>query len=156
MRTESGGDITLTILPDVEVMMRGNDEGVVTFKLILNFNGDGNSKPDGIYNFSTGVLDRYMLDGLVDQSSVKRFFDWGIDLEDPIIERATQEISGPTQVYLNLQMDGTGSNMTDYVLSGYRDGGVLTSQISLLNPVGYDDISLRTGDDYPRDVCLEY
>jgi hypothetical protein len=135
-------------------------EELVTFEfdLLLESNHTGNM--DGMYQFKSIILDEYMLldSNRVDQSYLTRHFNWGIDLEDPILERVTQSINGPTQIYLNLELDGTGSNITDYVISGYRDGGDITSRIDLLspllNPPGVNDsIALRTGEDYPQG-CL--
>jgi hypothetical protein len=150
LRNDSGDDIAQVL--NVQIT-EGEELVTFEFDLLLEPNHTGNMS--GTYQFKSIILDEYMLldSGRVDQSYSSRHFNWGIDLEDPILERVTQSINGPTEIYLNLEIDGTGSNITDYVLSGYRDGGAITSRMNLLNPTGYDSISLRTGQDYPQG-CL--
>jgi len=139
---------------------QGDELVTFEFDLLLESNHTGNM--DGMYQFKSIILDEYMLldSNRVDQSYLTRHFNWGIDLVDPIMERVTTPITikGATEVSLHLEIDGTGSNITDYVLSGYRDGGDITSRINLVSPLlnppsANDSIALRTGSDYPQG-CL--
>jgi len=135
---------------------------LVTFELDLSLEFNETGHMGGFYQFKSIILDEYMLleSGNVDQSYLIRHFNWGIDLVNPIMERVTTPVSikGATEIYLHLEMDGTGSNITDYVLSGYRSGGLVTSRLNLVKPLlnppaANNSILLRMGNDYPQG-CL--
>lgn len=150
-RYESDGSVKLKVrdgdsfanmasITDISVV----SDTQVRFRFKLEFIPNSISNPSGMYEVYATVLDSYMASGnIVDQSYMSRYFDWGIDLEDPEQEKPEETILGPQRFDLDLSSLGTGSRITDLVLNGYRAGGFLTQDISLVNPSGYSDIRLE-------------
>lgn len=127
---------------DIEEVKYGD---LVTFEFKLNFNSNSNLNPEGLYNFDISILDRSMVGNLIDHTSVKSYFKWGIDLEDPRIENLGQKVIDAQELFLNWEAYGTGSYITDIVLNGYREVGLDSYDITLLSPPGYEN-KIELGD----------
>ncbi|MHC1716780.1 MAG: hypothetical protein AB9915_02785 [Candidatus Dojkabacteria bacterium] len=111
----------------------------VNFDLKTQFLSNNILNPNGMYNFKTAILDQYMVlsDGRIDQSHMTRYFDWGIDLEDPVVTEFKEDIITPKTLTLSWDIDGTKSNIIDLVINGYRvepgDDGIV-GNITMTNP----------------------
>ncbi len=106
----------------------------ISFEFDLEFVANFSSNIGGLYNFKSVVLDTHMIleDGRVDQSHMKKYFDWGIDLSVPNIIDLSQDPQGPRELFLNWNINGTESLVTDVVINAYRDGDfLLNKSISL-------------------------
>jgi len=126
-------------LARVSDMIKNTQDGVVTFDFKIEFFSNTTLNPEGIYGFNAVVLDSYMVlsNGTIDQSHMKRFFNWGIDLEDPQVTSFEEEILTPKTFNLSWDIDGTKSNVIDFIVNAYRieptEDGIVGS-ISMTNP----------------------
>jgi hypothetical protein len=89
----------------------------------------------GMYSFKTAVLDEYMIlnSGETDISHMIRHFNWGIDLQKPTFTRLQKDISviDPGNFFLNWEIDGTASVVTDVVINAYRQKELINDTITL-------------------------
>jgi len=153
LKNSLGSEI-VTVLEGITVNMRGNDDGVVTFEMQLNFKEGNDDNPGGIFDFRTAVLDRYMLEGIVDQSMVKKYFDWGIDLVDPVVEKPEQAVSGPQQLNLTISANDTDSNITDLIIDTYKRGYLISGTLKIISPSQYLSYPILEVEDEPPLIDL--
>lgn len=108
----------------------------VTFTIDIEFLRNSSQEISGIYNFKQVVLDEYMVleDGTVDQSYLTRYFNWGIDLKDPSVEKSDPVVLGPRDFEMDIDIDGTESLVTDVIINSYKAGGLINGTIQLLSP----------------------
>ncbi len=136
LKNSSGNNIAR--VSDIEITQGSQ---IVTFEFNLELIPNLTDNLEGMYNFKSITLDQYMLlsDGRVDISRMQRYFNWGIDLVIPTMIDLSQVVLGPQELYLNWNVEGTSSNITDTVINAYREGFLINDTISL---VGYSDITL--------------
>ncbi|MHC1716777.1 MAG: LamG domain-containing protein [Candidatus Dojkabacteria bacterium] len=134
LKNSEGNDLARVL--DVS---KNSEDGKVTFDFKIEFFSNSTTNPEGIYGFHAVVLDSYMAlaDGRIDQSHMTRYFDWGIDLEDPVVTEFKEDIITPKTLTLSWDIDGTKSNIIDLVINGYRvepgDDGIV-GNITMTNP----------------------
>ncbi len=123
----------------VSDISKTSNGGSVTYDFKIEFFSNATLNPQGVYNFNAVVLDSYMTlsDGTIDQSHMVRYFDWGIDMEDPIVTDFDEDVLTPTTFTLSWDVDGTKSNIIDFIINAYRveptENGIVGS-ISMTNP----------------------
>ncbi len=94
----------------------------------------------GMYNVYGGSLDTYMINGnIIDQSYFVKFFDWGVDLENPTVEDITQQIRDSQNTYIIWGNADSISGIAQTVINAYRLGGVSTDPegVKLYLPAAY-------------------
>ena len=138
---------------------KNSENGKVTFDFKVEFLSNTVTNPEGIYGFHAVVLDSYMTldDGTIDQSHMYRFFNWGIDMEDPNVENFEENVLSPTTLTLSWDIDGTKSNVIDLIINAYRieptENGIVGS-ISMTDPdkgeIQLSEFDNPTSDDIGR------
>lgn len=113
------------------------DATTATFDFKLEFL-DTTIDPQGLYNLYLTGVDSFMINGTtVDQSNLTRYFNWGIDLDDPTNNDITKTIFDATNVRMTWGVADSISGISKTVINAYRVGGQITSQVKLYLPVAY-------------------
>jgi hypothetical protein len=105
----------------------------VTFNYKIKFINTP-SNLSGMYNIYGGSLDTHMINGnILDQSYYYKFFNWGVDLVNPVTGDISQQIQDPINTNITWSNTDVTSGIDKTVISAYRIGGLVFDQATLYN-----------------------
>ncbi len=105
----------------------------IIFDYKLEFLNNSNTI-SALYHIYGGALDTNMFnDATIDQSYFAKFFDWNIDLVNPILDNIVQQIQNPTNTNLTWSVTDSQSGIGRTVINGYRTGGIETDTATLFD-----------------------
>ncbi len=122
IRNSSGERIGGVIKGDSGNYLKVYEGTIITFEMSLLFNENSSLQHfAGEYGVNLEVLDSSSFTGTqVYLPTIQRFFNWGIDLQDPDVSSFKEKVLTPESLELSWRIDGTNSKITDFVLNAYR------------------------------------
>ncbi len=115
----------------------------MAFQLVINSHDTNN--PNGEYTVNVAVLDRSMVNLLwIDQSAIKRYFNWSIDLSKPNVDSFKHTIKDMQTMNVTWALSDIQSNIKEYVINAYRsEVSAINTSISIAN--NPNSITLNSG-----------
>lgn len=97
-----------------------------------------NTNPSGLYNLYLNGVDTYMVNSnIVDQSRLTKYFNWGIDLTDPVAGDITQQVQDAINTRISWSASDSISGISRTVINGYRVSGREFDIAKLFLPSAY-------------------
>ena len=133
LRVNSTGQVLDAV--KINLANTSKDTSTLTLNLTLQFLETASSKVQGLYNLYALGLDKYMINGTsIDQSRIKNYFQWGIDLINPTTTDPSQTVKDQSNFYFNWSSTDPLSGINKVLINAYKTGGTASDQLELTTP----------------------